>query len=134
MIPAMVGKNVGKWLEEEKLPKDIAKYGDSAEQIFEAAPELMDKYGDRFAELPLGAVALYGYCDRVSTGLRQLMAGARKFALRHLSRDDLIALTREAAEVTGIPYVMDADSEEADQILNGYRADELEEVSAGAVR
>jgi len=126
MIPAMVGKNVGKWLEEGNLPKDIAKYGDSVEQIFEAAPELMGRYGDRFAELPLGAVALYGYCDRISTGLRQLMAGARKFALRHLSRDDLIALTKEAAEITGIPYVMDADKEEAHRILDGLLAGEQE--------
>jgi glutamate synthase domain-containing protein 2 len=124
MIPAMVGKNIGKWLEEGKLPKDIARYGDSVEQIFEAAPELMERYGDSFAELPLGAVALYGYCDRISTGLRQLMAGARKFALRHLSRDDLIALTKEAAEITGIPYVMDADRQKAEDILSGNGMDE----------
>jgi glutamate synthase domain-containing protein 2 len=117
MIPAMVGKNIGKWLEEGNLPREITKYGDSVEHIFEAAPELMEKYGDRFAELPLGAVALYGYCDRVSTGLRQLMAGARKFALEHLTRDDLIALTKEASEITGIPYVMDSDKEEVDKIL-----------------
>ncbi len=117
MIPAMVGKNVGKWLEEGKLPKDIAEYGDSVEQIFEAAPELMDKYGDKFKELPLGAVAMYAYCDRVSTGLKQMMAGERKFALEHLTRDDLIALTKEAAEITGIPYVMDSDKEKVDEIL-----------------
>ena len=117
MIPAMVGKNVGKWLEEGKLPKEIAKYGDSVDHIFEAADELKEKYGDRFSELPLDAVALYGYCDRVSTGLRQLMAGARKFAIEYLSRDDLIALTKEASEVTGIPYVMDSDAEEVDKIL-----------------
>ena len=130
MIPAMVGKNVGKWLDEGKLPKDIAKYGDSVEQIFEAAPELMEKYGDEFAELPLGAVALYGYCDRISTGLRQLMAGARKFALEYLSRNDLITLTREATEITGIPYVMDADEEEAASILRGHRAVEREHLMA----
>jgi len=131
MIPAMVGKNIGKWLDEGKLPKNIANYGDSVEQIFEAAPELMEKYGDRFSELPLGAVALYGYCDRVATGLRQLMAGARKFALRHVSRDDLIALTKEAAEITGIPYVMDADKEVVDRILGDYRPAESEQVVVG---
>lgn len=119
MIPAMIGKNVGIWMKEGKLPKDIAKYGDSVDQIFEAAPELMNKYGDKFNELPLGAVALYGYCDRISTGLKQLMAGARKFALKYLTRDDLISLTKEASEVTGIPYVMEADQEEAEKILIG---------------
>jgi glutamate synthase domain-containing protein 2 len=117
MIPAMVGKNIGIWLEEGKLPRDVAQYGDSVEQIFEAASELMEKYEDKFKELPLGAIALYGYCDRISTGLRQLMAGARKFALEHLSRDDLISLTKDVAEVTGIPYVMDADADEVDKIL-----------------
>jgi len=117
MIPAMVGKNVGKWIESGKLPKDISKYGDSVEQIFEAAPALMEKYGDSFKELPLGAVAMYAYCDRVSTGLKQLMAGERKFALKYVSRDDLVSLTQEAAEVTGIPYVMDSDKEAIDKIL-----------------
>jgi len=117
MIPAMVGKNVGKWMEEGSLPKEIARYGDNTERIFEAAPELMGKYKDRFTDLPLGAVALYGYCDRIATGLRQLMAGARKFSLPLLSRNDLISLTEEATKVTGISYVMDSDKEEADKIL-----------------
>lgn len=117
MIPAMVGKNVGKWLKEGNLPKDIAKYGNTVEQIFEAAPELKLKYGDKFSELPLGAIALYGYCDRIATGLRQLMAGARKFSLEYVSRDDLISLTEEATKVTGIPYVMDSDKEEVEKIL-----------------
>ena len=117
MIPAMVGKNVGEWIKSGKLPKDISKYGDSVEQIFEAAPELMEKYGDSFKELPLGAVSMYAYCDRVSTGLKQLMAGERKFALKHVTRDDIVSLTKEAAEVTGIPYVMDSDKEAIDKIL-----------------
>jgi len=51
--------------------------------------------------------------------LQQLMAGARKFALPHLERRDLMALTREAAEVSGIPYVMDADRDEVGRILGG---------------
>jgi hypothetical protein len=55
--------------------------------------------------------------DRLTAGLQQLMAGARKFALQYVDRDDLMALTREAAEVSGISYVMDADKEEVDRIL-----------------
>ena len=77
----------------------------------------MEKYGDSFKELPLGAVSMYAYCDRVSTGLKQLMAGERKFALKHVTRDDIVSLTKEAAEVTGIPYVMDSDKEAIDKIL-----------------
>lgn len=117
MIPAMVGRNIGEWLKAGDLPREIARYGNSVDQIFEAAADLKDKYGDRFDKMPLGAVAMVGYCDRVSTGLRQLMAGARKFSLKHLKRDDLVALTREAAEITGIPYVMDSDKKEVDKIL-----------------
>jgi len=67
--------------------------------------------------MPLGAIAMYGYCDRVATGVRQLMAGARKFSLEHMTRDDLVSLTKEAADVTGIPYVMDSDKKAVDEIL-----------------
>jgi hypothetical protein len=45
------------------------------------------------------------------------MAGARKFAIKYLERSDLVSLTKEGAEVTGIPYVMDSDMEEAERIL-----------------
>jgi hypothetical protein len=61
-------------------------------------------------------------------GLQQFMAGARKFAIQYLDRSDLVSLTREASEVTGIPYVMESDMEEADRILFG--AEETEEVFA----
>ena len=33
--------------------------------------------------------------------------------------NDLMALTPEAAQVSGIPYVMDAYKEEAEKIING---------------
>jgi hypothetical protein len=46
------------------------------------------------------------------------MCGARKFALSHISRDDLAALTREAAEITGIRYIMEVDAEEVENILS----------------
>ncbi|MCC7210283.1 MAG: FMN-binding glutamate synthase family protein, partial [Candidatus Brocadia sp.] len=45
--------------------------------------------------------------------------GSRKFGLEHLTRDDVVTLTREAAEVTGLRYIMDADKEIAEQILMG---------------
>jgi hypothetical protein len=46
-----------------------------------------------------------------------MMCGTRKFALEYLSRDDLCSLTKECAEITGIPYVMDLDKDEVDKIL-----------------
>jgi hypothetical protein len=45
------------------------------------------------------------------------MAGSRNFRIDTISRKDLMALTREAAEVSGIPYIMEAYREEAERIL-----------------
>jgi len=45
------------------------------------------------------------------------MAGARKFGLKYISRNDLCSLTKKAAEISDIPYVMDSDQEEVDKIL-----------------
>ena len=45
------------------------------------------------------------------------MCGARKFGLEHITRDDIAALTPEAAQVSGIPLVSDLDAEEVDRIL-----------------
>jgi len=56
---------------------------------------------------------MYTFVDRLTLGLKQLMAGARKFSIEYIERNDIVALTKEASEVTGIPYVMEADMEEA---------------------
>jgi hypothetical protein len=41
------------------------------------------------------------------------MAGNRNFNVSTITRDDLMALTEEAAGVSGIPYVMEARYDEA---------------------
>ncbi len=46
------------------------------------------------------------------------MAGSRKFACSYIAREDLCALTREAAAISGISWVMDVDREEAEMILH----------------
>ena len=38
----------------------------------------------------------------LAIGLKQLMAGSRKFKLEHLARDDICALSEYASKVTGI--------------------------------
>ena len=70
------------------------------------------------AQLPVGAVGLYTFCDRLKVGLQRLMAGSRNFKVSTISRDDLMALTPEASQVSGIAYVMDACKEEAEKIIN----------------
>ncbi|OGW32909.1 MAG: glutamate synthase [Nitrospirae bacterium GWC2_56_14] len=117
MIPAFVGKNIKKWIDEDKLPVEIKKYGDIPERIFITAETLKAKYGKDFARIPWGAVAMYTFADRLKLGLQQLMAGSRKFGLQHIDRNDIVSLTRECSDVTGIPYVMDSDMKEAERIL-----------------
>jgi len=63
-------------------------------------------------------VPLYTFGQKLRTGLQQLMAGSRNFRLSTISRSDLMALTEEAAKITGIPYVMDAYREDAEKILD----------------
>jgi hypothetical protein len=60
---------------------------------------------------------VYTYTDKIRVGLQQLMSGSRNMRLSTISRDDLMALTREASEVSGIPYVMDAYRDEAMKII-----------------
>jgi glutamate synthase domain-containing protein 2 len=118
MIPGMVGKNIQDWMAKGDLPKTVSKFGSKPEEIFVAYEELKARYGNDFKDIPLGAVALYTYGQKFKTGMQQLMAGSRNFRLSTISRDDLMALTEDAAYVSGIPYVMEARREEAERILD----------------
>jgi len=117
---AMVGKTIGRTIEENQVPVYIERFGSSKDEIFVTAGALRKKLGDKkFEQLPTGALGLYTYYERLDQGLRQLMAGSRKFSLEHVSRDDIAALTREAAEVSGIRYIMDVDQGKVESILDG---------------
>jgi len=120
MIPGMVGKNIGAWLEKGELPASVSKYGGSAQEIFVSYEDLKAKYGKEINQIPLGAIGLYTYCQKFKTGMQQLMAGSRNFNLGTMSRKDLMALTEEAALVSGIPHVMDAYRDEAEEILDAW--------------
>ena len=120
MIPGMVGKNISVWLKEDKLPRSVSRFGSTVKEIFVNYEILRDKYGEAANELPLGAIGFYSFVDKLKVGLQQLMAGSRNFRLSTISRNDLMALTEEAAKVSGIPYVMDAYREEAVRIINGF--------------
>jgi glutamate synthase domain-containing protein 2 len=117
LIPGMVGKNIAQWIKDNDLPRTVSKYGNTPEQIFVTYDILKSKYGNEIENMPLGAIGLYTFCEKIKTGLQQLMAGSRNFSLHTVSRKDVMALTEEAAKISGIPYVMDAYREEADRIL-----------------
>ncbi len=117
---AMVGKTIGRAIQENQLPVYIERFGDSIDEIFVTAGELRKELGDKeFEKIPPGAIGLYTYYERLAQGLRQLMCGSRKFALEHITRDDISSLTHEAAQISGISYIMDVDKEEAWNIING---------------
>jgi glutamate synthase domain-containing protein 2 len=115
LTAAMVGKTHG-YLMEETYGRG-EKYQEMLLRTFTAAEQLKEKYGKDFDKIPPAAIGVYTYYDRLATGLRELMAGERKFALNLVERNDLMALTREAADVSGIPYIMETDAEEVDKIL-----------------
>jgi len=120
LAAAMVGKTIGKRINEGQLPVYVERFGDSKDEVFVTSAELRKELGDdAFEKLPTSAIGLYTYYERLAQGLRQLMCGNRKFALEHISRDDIAALTRESADVSGITYITDVDKKEVEKILAG---------------
>ncbi|MFH1760600.1 MAG: FMN-binding glutamate synthase family protein [bacterium] len=115
---AMVGKTIGRTIQDNQVPVYIERFGNSRDEIFVTSAELRKELGDReYEKLPTGALGLYTYYERLAQGLRQIMAGSRKFSLEHIARDDIAALTREVADISGITYLMDVDKKEVDEIL-----------------
>jgi glutamate synthase domain-containing protein 2 len=116
---AMVGKTIGRTINDHQVPVYIERFGDSKDEIFVTAADLRKELGDKeFEKIPTGAIGLYTYYERLAQGLRQLMCGSRKFSIDYMTRDDLACLTREAAEISGIPYMMDLDKDKALEILD----------------
>jgi isopentenyl diphosphate isomerase/L-lactate dehydrogenase-like FMN-dependent dehydrogenase len=105
-----------------KLPKAFAdRYGSDPEKFFIRLPELKERFGSRWRNIPWGAIGLYTYLnDRLCAGLQQLMAGCRKFKLDLLDRSDLASLTERAAKVTGIPLLEEVEKKELYSILEYY--------------
>jgi len=118
MIPGMVGKNIEQWLKDGKLPNTVGQFGSTPEEIFINYEDVKNIVGAKeMKNIPLGAVGIYSYVDKLRVGLQQLMAGARCFSVPAITRNELMSLTDECAKVTGIPYLMEAGREEALKIL-----------------
>ena len=129
MIPAFVGANIegvlypdrkerlnGNWNE---IPPSLAKeFGTTAEELFAGYYDLQKKVGaDEMKNIPLGALGVWTLSDKLAAGLQQLMAGARKFSLDELSRNDLFSGNRETEKETKIPYMTDYNDDLALKIL-----------------
>jgi len=117
---AMVGKTIGRAITDRQLPVYIERFGTSRDEIFVTSGALRQEIGDAaFEKLPTGAIGLYTYYERLAQGLRQMMAGNRKFSLEYITRDDIASLTTEAARISGIQYIMDVDKAQVDDIIDG---------------
>lgn len=128
MIPGFLGANIegvfkpekraelnGHW---QELPSSVTAYGKYPEEIFSGWEAVKNKVGaDAMKDVPFGAIAMYGFADKIAGGLQQFMAGARKFNLSEIARTDLICANRETEEVTGIPFMTEAQNESALTIL-----------------
>jgi len=128
MIPGFLGSNIegaihperkakvnGNW---DKLPASISSMGSTAEEIFASYYDVEKKVGkNEMKNIPYGAIAMWTMADKLACGLQQLMAGARKFELGKISRNDLFAGNRETAKETGITYITDSRDESAKKIL-----------------
>jgi len=129
MIPGFVGSNIEGVLKPEKrqeicgnwdsLPKTVTSAGNKAEEIFACYFDVQAKVGkDEMKNIPFGAIAFWTLADKLTCGLQQLMAGARKFSLDKISRRDIFSGNRETAVETGIPMVTEINDESAKKILN----------------
>jgi len=119
MIPGMVGKNIEQWLKDGKLPNTVGQFGSTPEEIFVCYEDVKNIVGaNEMKNIPLGAVGIYSYSEKIKVGLQQLMAGARCFSLPAITRRELMSLTEECTKVTGIPYLMDCYRDEAMKILD----------------
>jgi len=129
MIPGFLGSNIegvlfpdrreavnGNW---DKLPAAVSKYGQSAEEIFACYQDVEKMVGkSEMKNVPLGAVAIWCLVDKLSAGVQQLMAGARKFNLQDISRNDIASGNRETERETGIPFITDVMDETAKNIID----------------
>ncbi len=130
MIPGYLGSNIQGVLQPEtkarvnghwdELPATVSEIGKTPEEIFAGWEIVKSKVGgDEMKNIPFGAIAMVGYADKLSCGLQQFMAGARKFKLSEIQRNDLVAANRETAEVTGIPTLLESQDDSAKKILKG---------------
>jgi len=118
LAAAMVAKTIGQAIDSGQLPIYLQRFGKTRETIFVTAEGLQREYGSDYEKIPTSAIGIYTYYERLAQGMRQFMAGTRKFSIAHIDRNDIAALTREAAHISGIRYVMEVDMEEAEKILN----------------
>ena len=105
LLTVMKSYNYVKLAEANSLPAGFATcYGTNPRHFFINAQEIEDRFPGKLLgkDIPYGAVGEYTYFERVGEGLKQLMAGSRKFKFQYIERADIASLTPYAQKVTGI--------------------------------
>ncbi|MFH1642167.1 MAG: glutamate synthase-related protein [Nanoarchaeota archaeon] len=122
LTAVMSSKALWRRINEESEQSLIDKYGRDKDEIFYGATKIKGILNEKFDDLPSGALGVITYFMRIDQGLRQLMAGSRKFDISKKGcrpdRNDLVALTKNTSEITDIPSIIDHDKKEAEEILN----------------
>jgi hypothetical protein len=103
---AVKGKHFAELSKKNQLPASfVEQYSSDPSKFFIAAAGLQEKFPQKKigADIPWGAVSLYTYFhDRLGEGLKQLMAGTRKFKLECIEGEDIVALSEYASKVSGV--------------------------------
>ena len=129
MIPGFLGSNIEGALHPERrawvsgnwdtLPKSVRDIGETPDKIFAGYHDLKRKIGpEAMREVPYGAVAIWTLMDKLGAGLQQLLAGARKFSVQNVAREDIASANRETERETGVPFITDAQDELARRIIS----------------
>lgn len=99
MTAAMTGKNIGERIKNGDIPKNLKKYGTTANEIYYDLADLRSIYGKKADEFSLGAVGVFSYLNKIAFGLKHFAALNRKFDVSYLNRSDLIPLTHDAKDL-----------------------------------
>ena len=116
LVETNAGLGIG--ISDEDYQASGAEIVATADEIFAGYYDVQKKVGkDEMKNIPFGTIASWTLADKLAAGLQQLMAGARKFNLKEISRDDIYAANRETAKETGIIYITDKNDEVAKKII-----------------
>ncbi|MDD4160829.1 MAG: glutamate synthase-related protein [Synergistaceae bacterium] len=105
MAAAMFSKMVDERIKKNDIPASLKKFGTTFDEIYCDMQDLQMIYGKDAEKFPAGARGVFSYLNRLSFGLRLLMALNRKFSLGYIDRTDLIPLTYEAKRLLEGPWL-----------------------------
>ena len=103
MLPWLVIQTE-KQLRKVRFRNPASEHGDTLEKIFYYSSKVKEEFG----EVTPGALGMYSYYEKNGHGSSTVNGRIKAILVSmKFTRDDIFALTREAADITGINYIMD---------------------------